>query len=385
MKRWTVVALGAVALLLAAGLSARACSLCNGNLQQTPTFRQEAASPSARLVLVGTIQSPRLNGDGTGTSELHLEAVLRSDPALKDRKVVLLKRYLPVSDPRKPPRFLVFCDVFKGELDPFRGVPLKTADAADYVKKAVALPPGDTAARLAFFFNYLEHPDPEVARDAFLEFAKASDPEIGQAARKFAPDKLRAWLKGPQTPVERLSVYALMLGACGGPDDAALLGALLKEGSERVVTAYDGILGGYIHLRPREGWEVAQETLRDGRKPLPVRLAVARTLRFYHGWQPKESRPQVLKGLEAMLAQGELADVAVEDLRRFGMWDLTREILALYGKAGYNSPLMQRAIVRYALSAPEDAATRSFLAGCRRAEPDVVKEVEEQLQFEKQK
>ncbi len=385
MMRRTVVALGAAALLLAAGLSARACSLCNGNLQQTPTFRQEAASPSARLVLVGTIQSPRLNGDGTGTSELHLEAVLRSDPALKDRKVVLLKRYLPVSDPRKPPRFLVFCDVFKGELDPFRGVPLKTADAVEYVKKVVALPPRDTAGNLAFFFNYLEHPDPEVARDAFLEFAKATDPDIGQAARKFSPDKLRRWLKDPQTPPERLSVYALMLGACGGPDDAALLGSLLKDNSERVTTAYDGILGGYIHLRPREGWEVALQTLRDGRKPLPVRLAVTRTLRFYHGWQPKESRTNVLKGLEAMLAQGELADVAVEDLRRFGLWDLTREVLGLYGKAGYNSPLMQRAIVRYALSAKEDATTRSFLGERRRAEPELVKEVEEQLAFERQK
>jgi hypothetical protein len=384
MKRRTVVALSAVA-LLAAGLAARACSLCNGNLQQAPTFRQEAASPSARLVLVGTIQSPRLNGDGTGTSELHVEAVLRSDPALKDRKVVLLKRYLPVSDPRKPPRFLVFCDVFRGELDPFRGVPLKTADAADYVKKAVAMPPRDTAGNLAFFFNYLENPDPEVARDAFLEFAKATDPDIGQAARKFAPDRLRRWLTSKDTPPERLSVYALMLGACGGAEDATLLGSLLKETNERVVSAYDGILGGYIHLRPREGWEVALATLRDGRKPLPMRLAVARTLRFYHGWQPKESRANVLKGLEAMIVQGELADVAVEDLRRFQLWDFTREVLGLYGKPGYNAPLMQRAIVRYALSAKEDAATRAFLAERRRAEPDLVKEVEEQLEFEKQK
>jgi hypothetical protein len=371
--------------LLGAALSARACSLCNGNLQQAPTFRQEAASPSARLVLVGTIKSPRLNGDGTGTSELHLDAVLRSDPVLKDRKVVLLKRYLPVSDPRNPPRFLVFCDVFKGELDPFRGVPLKTADAVDYVKKALPLRPRDTVNNLAFFFNYLEHPDPEVARDAFLEFAKATDPDIGQAARKFSPDKLRRWLKDPQTAPERLSVYALMLGACGGDEDARLLGSLLKESGERVVNAYDGILGGYIHLRPREGWEVALATLRDGRRPLPVRLAVARTLRFYHGWQPKESLANVLKGLEAMIAQGELADVAVEDLRRFQLWDLTREVLSLYGKPGYNAPLMQRAIVRYALSAPENATTRGFLAERRRTEPDLVKEVEESLEFERRK
>jgi diacylglycerol kinase family enzyme len=48
----------------------------------------------------------------------------------------------------------------------------------------------------------LDDPDPEVARDAFLEFAKASDPEIGQAARKFAPDRLRAWHRPAGLSVE---------------------------------------------------------------------------------------------------------------------------------------------------------------------------------------
>ena len=48
---------------------------------------------------------------------------LRSDPALKDKKVISVKQYFPVSDPKNPPRYLVFCDIYKGEFDPFRGVP----------------------------------------------------------------------------------------------------------------------------------------------------------------------------------------------------------------------------------------------------------------------
>jgi hypothetical protein len=83
-----------------------------------------------------------------------------------------------------------------------------------------------------------------------------------------------------------------------------------------------------------------------------------------------------------MIVQGELADLAVEDLRQWKLWDLTREVLGLYGKKGYDSPITQRAIVRYALSCPSDHAARSFLAGRRRQEPDLVKEVEESLQFE---
>ena len=91
----------------------------------------------------------------------------------------------------------------------------------------------------------------------------------------------------------------------------------------------------------------------------------------------------MLKCLDAMMSQGELADIAVEDMRRWEVRDRTRDILALYGKKGYDAPLMQRAIVRYALCCKDDNSARAFLDERRRAEPDLVKEVEESLQFEK--
>ena len=81
--------------------------------------------------------------------------------------------------------------------------------------------------------------------------------------------------------------------------------------------------------------------------------------------------------------QGELADVAVEELRRLQIWDLTREVLALYGRKGYDAPIVQRTILRYALSCKEDAAVRQFLAERRRTESELVKEVEESLAAEK--
>ncbi len=197
-------------------------------------------------------------------------------------------------------------------------------------------------------------------------------------------DKLRGWLKDPQTPPERLSVYAFLLGACGGDVDADFLASQLKEDGDRIVNAYDGYLGGYIHLRPADGWEKAFAVLRDGSRPLPMRLAVIRMVRMYHGWQPKESLDNVLKSEAAILAQGELADVAIEDLRsqmaNVGPYIAT--FLSLYGTKGFDAPIMQRAIVRYALSCKDDAAQR-FTAERRQYEPDLVKEVEDSLQFEK--
>ncbi|MHB1423327.1 MAG: hypothetical protein ACYC3I_09065 [Gemmataceae bacterium] len=380
MLRWMILPLLLIGLLLSGPGAAPACSLCGATLRQQPTFRQEAALDSARIILVGTAENPQI---ASRTTDLRITDVLRSDPALKDKKVISVKQYLPVGDPKNPPRFLVFCDIYKGEFDPFRGVPLKSAASVEYTRQVLKLDAKDRTGNLLFFFRYLDNADPEIARDAFLEFAKATDQEIAQVARRLDAAKLRDWLKARETPAERLSVYALLLGACGTDADARFLKSTLDEAGERTVNAYDGFLAGYIHLRPREGWELAHSLLRDSRKPMLIRLAVARTLSYFHGAQPKESAEEVQKGLDAMIAQGELADIAIEDMRRWDIRTRTRDILGLYGKKGFDAPLMKRTIVRYALCCKDDASAAGFVAERRREDAELVKGVEEELQFEK--
>jgi hypothetical protein len=383
MLRGMVALVLAGVLLVALPCPAPSCSLC-GNLQ-SPTIREEARLPGARLILAGTLANPRLGPGGSGITEFHVSDVLRKDDWLAGRKVIELPRYLAVSDAKNPPRFLVFCDILKNQLDPYRGVPIKSEETVEYVKKAMALDATDRVRNLTFFFNYLENPDPEVARDAFVEFAKATDADISRVAPKLSADKLRTWLKNPQTPPERLSLYAVMLGACGGAADVELFAKMLGDGTARSADAYDGILAGYIHLRPREGWQLAIDTLRDGSRKLPARLMVLRTLRYYHGSQPAESRDKILQAMKAVLDQGELADVAVEDLRRWQLWDLTPAVLPLYGKKGFDAPITQRAILRYALSCKDRDDAKAFVAQRRKAEAELVQEVEESLEYEKSK
>jgi hypothetical protein len=140
-----------------------------------------------------------------------------------------------------------------------------------------------------------------------------------------------------------------------------------------------------MQKKPKEGWELLQKTLADGRKPLLLRLALLRTLRFYHGAHPREARPHLVSVMKALLDQGELADLAIEDLRLWQIWDLTAEILKLHGRKGVDSPVKQRAIIRYALCCAATAETRSYLAKCRKDDPDSVQDVEEGLRFEKKK
>ena len=379
-SRWLIVP---AVLALALPRQGGACSLCDARLMQTPTLRQEAALPSARFIVYGTIHNPRLGAGGTGESDMHIQAILRDHPFLKGKKVITLPRYLAVSDKKDPPKFLVFCDLLKGAPDPYRGVPIKSPGSVAYLKKALALPAKDTLGNLSFFFRYLDDADPEVSRDAYLEFAKTGDADVIRAARKLPVGKLRTWLRDPRTPPERLGLYAMLLGGAGNAADAVLLRDLLGRTDELYRGAADGLLAGYLQLEPRRGWELALSLLRDGRQPLTLRLAVVRTLRFQYNAQPKANRANVLKGIEAMLIEGELADLAVEDLRRWEIWDLTREVLALWGKKGYDAPLMQRALVRYALCCKPTRESLDFLARRRADDPELVKEVEEALRLEK--
>jgi hypothetical protein len=372
----------AVALLSALPCPAPSCSLCN-NLQAA-TIREEASQSGARIILAGTLESPRVAAGGNGSTDLRITDVLRKDDWLAGRKIVEIPRYLPVSDSKNPPRFLVFCDLFKGKLDPYRGVPIARAETVDYVKKVMALDPKDRAGSLPFYFNYLENPDPEVAADAFLEFAKSSDAEISRVGPKLSAARLHGWLENPQTDARRLGLYAVLLGCCGGPADAKFLAAKLNDGSERSIGAYDGLLAGYIRLQPREGWALATNAL-SGNNSLQVKLGVVRTLRFYQASQPAEYHDQILRAEGIVLRQADMADMAVEDLRRWRMWDLTPAVLASYGTKGFDAPIMQRAIVRYALSCKEREDAQKFVAALRKTQAELVDEVEESLQLEKGK
>jgi hypothetical protein len=343
-------------------------------------IREEAAQ--ARMVLYGTLENPRLNGEA-GKTDLRVEVVLKTDNSFKVGPVVEVSRYVPV-DPKVASHFLVFCDVYNGKLDPYRGVPFKAKEAVDYVKGALKLDLKDRPTALLYFFRFLENEDRELANDAFLEFARATNQEIGEVAPKLAPERLRVWLKDRETLGYRLGLYAFLLGACGGEQDATLFRALLQNTDERTTSALDGLMGGYIQLRPREGWDLARAILRDETKPFPVRYAVMRMLRFYHGWKPNETRERILQSLALALPEGDLADLAVEDLRRWQTWDLTKEVLALYGRKSHDAPIMRRAIIRYALCCPTSEAA-AFIAERRRMEPDLIKEIEESLQLDKAK
>ena len=201
--------------------------------------------------------------------------------------MIELPRYLPVTDPKDPPRFLVFCDVFQDKLDPYRGVPVKSAAVVDYLKGAMALDRTGPAPRpCSTSARFLEHADKEIARDAFLEFAKASDQDIGQVGEQAVAGQ--AARMAARTRRRRASARRCMRScwaACGGEQDAALLQSLLQNPNDRPCRRSTASWPATCSCARRRDGTWCWAILRDEKQPFQLRFAVLRTLRFQHGWQ----------------------------------------------------------------------------------------------------
>jgi hypothetical protein len=365
-------------LVLLAVPAANACTYCDPSNQKRQTFRQEART--SKFVVIGTLANPRLTGE-TGVTDLNVEAVCKDDPARGQRKTLTLPRWIPV-DAKKPPRVLVFFDVYEGKLDPFRAVTLRGTTMPEYLKAALALDDRDRVASLLFYFRHLDNTDTDVANDAFLEFAKATDQEIGAVAPKLDPAKIRKLLTDPKSPAERLGLLAFLLGACGAKNDGDTLARLIDKTDERTAPALSGLLGGLIELRPEDGWKRTVAILDDPKRPYQDKLAALGTLRFFHAYRPAEYRKPILTGMAAVVGRGDMADMAVEDLRRWQWWDLTKPILAQYGQPTHSAPLVKNAILRYALTCP-DADSAAFVKAVEARNPAAVRDVRESLEFER--
>src|SRR5262249_1706461 len=138
------------------------------------------------FIVFGTLQNPKFDPADTfrGTTELKIETVVKSHEYLKGKDTITLNRYIPL-DPKAPAKYLVFCDVFNGKLDAYRGVALKPdSKIAEYLQGALKVKDQDAPTRLAYFFNYLDSPDLDISNDAYGEFANADYKDYRPLAAK---------------------------------------------------------------------------------------------------------------------------------------------------------------------------------------------------------
>ncbi|HEY1378876.1 MAG TPA: hypothetical protein VGF55_18895 [Gemmataceae bacterium] len=366
--------------VLAAAQPAAGCPFCAAEGKTLTADANEAS-----LILFGKLTNARLDPKDSfaGQTDLEVETVVKSHAILAGRKVVTLPRYLP---PDPDYKFLVFCDVYKGQIDPYRGEAVK-ADSriAAYLKGALAVKDKDATTRLKYFFDYLEDKDPAVSGDAYKEFGFADYKDYRAVAEKLPADAIARWLKDPNTPPSRLGLYASMLGHCGKTEHAKLLRTLLDDPQRRFTSGMDGMMAGYVLLQPKDGWAFLAGLMRDAKLDFGVRYAALRAARFFHEFRPDLVPPADLTGaVVALLDQKDIADLAIEDLRKWGCWEVADKVLGLYGKESHNVPIIRRAILRYALTCPASASPKAaaFVAERRKDSAKLLDEVQEILNLE---
>jgi hypothetical protein len=371
----------ALALLGLFGLSipVLACPFCTA--ERGSTMIDDYAKAS--LVVYGTFTNARLKNGfaGEGESDFEIEQAIKSHDIIKGVKKFTVPQYK--NHPKI--KFVLFCDVYKGRIDAFRADAIaEESELINYFTGAVKVKDRPLSDRLLYCFPYLNSPEFEVSLDAYREFANADYKDYRDMAQKLDPKVLVAWLDDPKTPPYRYGLYSSLLGHCGkGPEHGEFLHHLIENMDRHKGSGLDGMMVGYIMIQPKEGWAyLEKDVLANSKSDFQVRYAALRAIRFLGAQRPDlVEKKSLVHGMMESAEFADIADFAIEDLRKWRCWDMTDPILKLASRKSHQVGVIQRAVLRFALQSPTKSAA-AYVAEQRKRDPDQVRDTEEILKLE---
>lgn len=383
-----------MALLLIALLSigrAEALDYCPFCPTQGQTLVKEVEQ--ARFVILGVPSNPQIRRDADGrefgTTDFAIEEVVKNDPFLKNRKRLTLPRYIPPAG-NGGEKLLVFCDLNNDQFDSYLTMNVKNGEVTKYLKEAIKLNDKDITKRLKFFFGYLDHFDYEVSSDAYKEFAKADYADVVKLVKEVGDAEMRkrliAWMKDSNTSLYRYGLFGLMLGLFGNKEDGEVFLSILNDPDKSLVAGIDGILAGYVLVDSTAGWKYAKALVVNTSSDFSKRHSALKTIRFL--WEThigQVSKEELRDAMEQFASQGDIADLAIDNLRRWKEWKFTDRILQLSKKETHLGAIVQRAILRYMLSCPHNEFPKAavYVEEMRKKNPERVKDAQEILDLEK--
>jgi hypothetical protein len=288
---------------------------------------------------------------------------------------------IAVPDPKKPPHYLVFVDWINGKLDFYRGVTASAA-IADYLKGEMEIDLKDRIRVMRYAFEFLDHDDPEIAKDALAEFTRSPDSDIRTLARTLSPERIRKLLRPENTLPSRVRLYALLLGHCGDATDAKQLREILdRRVNGESQHSLDGLFIGYILLAPKDGFEYARGLMGDPDNNFLVRYGVLLAIRYLHTMHPGVvPEKELIAAVARTLVQTDFADLAVSDFRRWDCFEYTEDILGLMERED-SLPIVKRCVVAYAMTSPDPRA-QMLIGELRLARSKWIEHAEQMLENE---
>jgi hypothetical protein len=369
-------------LTFAASMEAAACPFCDEKGTTLVGQFEEA-----QFVLLGTFKNAQLakNGLDMGETDFEIEKVLKTDDFIKGKTKLTLPKYVPDTKTK----FIIFCDVYKGRVDPYKGMPvIDDGEMIRYLDGIMKVKGKPQPERLRHAFDFLNSPETEVAIDAYREFAKADYADYKDMAAKLPADRIAGWLRDPKTPPFRYGLYASLLGHCGNKEHAKLLLEMIEDPVKRKDSGLHGLLAAYMMLEPQKGWTLLQNMVHTKDKKFLVRYAGLLTIRFI--WEYRTdlinkdealARTEIVKAVAGVLEVNDMADFAVEDLRKWQRWEYCDQIIGMFGQKGFNTPSIRKSILRYALQCPTGRAG-DFVKAQRTRDAEWVDETRELLELE---
>lgn len=343
------ITLSAVAVIASLAVPVQACPFCSA---PTLTLAEQYVKADA-AVLVQWIggEMPKSDQPGSTTFEI-VQAPRAPFKSLEKGKKVTLERY---RSGKKGDLLFLLGSRSKGEAIEW-GAPLDVTEASyKYIIEAPT-PESDPAKRLIYYLKFLEHADPNVAADAYGEFANAPYKDIVPISKEMPRDNLRKWITSADVPSTRIGLYGLMLGLCGTAEDVPLMEKKIVESTEDFRLGIDGVIGGYLLLTGEKGLDVIEKSkLLDKKVPFSETYAAMQALRFMWSYGNGRIPGDRLKAsMRVLLDRPELVDLVIADLARWKDWSLQPRLIKLYGTEEYNVPSIKRAIIRYMIASTKD-------------------------------
>lgn len=330
-------------------VAVQACPFCSA--PSLTLAEQFSKADAAVLVQWVGGEMPKAEQPGSTLFEI-VQAPRAPFKSLEKGKKITLERYRAG---KKGDLALLFGSKTKGEAIEW-GAPLDVTENS--FKYIVEAPGPDTPPekRLVYFLKHLEVSDPNVAGDAYAEFANAPYKDIVPIAKEMPRDKLRKWIVSPDVPSTRLGLYGLMLGLCGNEDDIPLMEKKIVESTEDFRLGIDGVIGGYLLLTGEKGLAVIEKSkLLDKKVPFSETYAAMQALRFMWTYGNGRIPGARLQGaMRVLLDRPELADLVIADLARWKDWSLQERLMKVYGTEEYSVPSIKRAIIRYMIASTKD-------------------------------
>ncbi len=259
-----------------------------------------------------------------------------------------------------------------------------------YIKQAPSLEQ-PAADRLKYFLRFLEFSDLTIANDAFSEFGRAQYADVVAIRDQLSRKTIRQWMADLQPDEQiRLGFYGMLLGLCGNDDDAKFLADEIAKPTPPDSTrlGLDGMMGGYVILTGEAGLKhLIPLKLETPDQPDGDIYALVNTLRFLWQFAPERApRARIEAAMESLLDRDTFAQVVIPDLARWGHWQVTERVLAMYGKPPFDESSPKRTIIQFALTCekksddrqsetkhPAAAAARKFLADLKQTDPETLK------------